>query len=274
MFRKQGNCPGRPAREREVEPIGTLEPAVWFGLNGSLGGPVIRHPAPSRTGSASGWVVPHPLTAGGRSTRVNDPDTSPLASAAALRRIEAKSGQLDYGNAVVIHDTQAKHIRIVPFYVSRSNGSQLHVRIEYWRKKLGAAPLEGLAELGSWQFLAVGPGRYCSSGRGLNLPECTPRPEARRMWASRRPACRAPPARRASVTGPVRRSSDLASLLWACGASGQAAAQSPEAVPAQGQGKGEVDRGLDQLNGPVAARGLVGDGDPDALAGQTARQIW
>jgi Shedu protein SduA, C-terminal len=78
---------------------------------------------------------------------VNDPDTPPLASAAALRRIEAKSGQLDYGNAVVIHDSRAKHIRIVPFYVSRSNGSQLHVRIEYWRKKFGLPlwPLQALS---------------------------------------------------------------------------------------------------------------------------------
>jgi hypothetical protein len=70
-----------------------------------------------------------------------------MASAAALRRIEAKSGQLDYGNAVVIHDTQAKHIRIVPFYVSRSSGCELSVRIEYWRKKFGLPmwPLQALS---------------------------------------------------------------------------------------------------------------------------------
>src|ERR1035438_1987417 len=54
--------------------------------------------------------------------------------------------------------------------------------------------------------------------------------------------------------------------------SGQAAAaEPPEAVPGQGQGEGEVDRGLGPLDGPVAAGGLVGDGDPDAVAGQAGR---
>ena len=53
---------------------------------------------------------------------------------------------------------------------------------------------------------------------------------------------------------------------------GQAtAAEPPEAVPGQGDGEGEVDRGLGPLDGPVAAGGLVGDGDPDAVAGQAGR---
>src|SRR4029077_738019 len=46
----------------------------------------------------------------------------------------------------------------------------------------------------------------------------------------------------------------------------------PEAVPCQGQGQGEVDRGLGQLEAPVAAGGLVGDGLPDAVAGQAGNE--
>src|SRR5258708_28789572 len=48
------------------------------------------------------------------------------------------------------------------------------------------------------------------------------------------------------------------------------AAEPPEAVP--GQGQGEVDRGLGQLEAPEAAGGLVGDGLPDAVAGQAATE--
>jgi hypothetical protein len=47
-------------------------------------------------------------------------------------------------------------------------------------------------------------------------------------------------------------------MIVAPAGSGEAAAESLETEP--GQRQGEVDRGLDQLEGPVAARGLVGDG--------------
>jgi hypothetical protein len=68
---------------------------------------------------------------------VNDPDTSLVASARALRRVVASSGQVAYGDPVIIHDTLAKHIQIVPFYVPRSSGTELHAKIESWRKALG-----------------------------------------------------------------------------------------------------------------------------------------
>src|SRR5258708_1309310 len=55
------------------------------------------------------------------------------------------------------------------------------------------------------------------------------------------------------------------------GGSGESGVELPEAVPGQGQGQGEVDRGLGPLDGPVAGGGLVGDGDPDAVAGQALR---
>src|SRR6185312_17519775 len=51
------------------------------------------------------------------------------------------------------------------------------------------------------------------------------------------------------------------------------AADPPEAEPGQGQGEGEVDRGLSPLQGPVAAGGLIGDGHPDAMAGQARQRI-
>src|SRR6266700_581867 len=55
------------------------------------------------------------------------------------------------------------------------------------------------------------------------------------------------------------------------GHSGEAAAHPPEAIPGQGQGESDVNRGLGPLEGPVAAGGLVGDGDPDAVAGQAVQ---
>ena len=55
------------------------------------------------------------------------------------------------------------------------------------------------------------------------------------------------------------------------GTSGPPAAEPPEAEPGQGQGEGQEDRGLGPLEGPVAAGGLVGDGLPDAVAGQAGR---
>ena len=55
--------------------------------------------------------------------------------------------------------------------------------------------------------------------------------------------------------------------------SGEPAADPPEAVPGQGQGQGEVDPGLGPLEGPVAAGGLVGDGDPDAVAVQAVHGL-
>jgi hypothetical protein len=68
---------------------------------------------------------------------VNDPDSSLVAPARALRRVVASSGQVHYGDPVIIHDTPAKHIRIVPFYVPRSRATELHAKIEYWKKRLG-----------------------------------------------------------------------------------------------------------------------------------------
>jgi hypothetical protein len=49
----------------------------------------------------------------------------------------ASSGQVAYGDPVIIHDTLAKHIQVVPFYVPRSSGTELHAKIEYWTKRLG-----------------------------------------------------------------------------------------------------------------------------------------
>jgi Domain of unknown function (DUF4263) len=68
---------------------------------------------------------------------LDDLDTSLVASARALRRTVANSGKVAYGDAVIIHDTLAKHIQIVPFYVPRSTGTELHAKIEYWRKSFG-----------------------------------------------------------------------------------------------------------------------------------------
>lgn len=68
---------------------------------------------------------------------MNDPDSSAVASARALRRMVAGSGRVHYGDPIVIHETRDKHIRIVPFYIPRTRGTELHAKIEYWRKRLG-----------------------------------------------------------------------------------------------------------------------------------------
>jgi len=54
--------------------------------------------------------------------------------------------------------------------------------------------------------------------------------------------------------------------------SGQAAAEPPEAEPGQAQGEGQEEPGLGELERPVAAEGLVAEGDPDAVAGQAVVQ--
>jgi hypothetical protein len=61
----------------------------------------------------------------------------PTESAALLRRMGASSGQLTYGHPVVIHDTSAKHIEIVPFYIPRSHGTELCAKIQFWMKRQG-----------------------------------------------------------------------------------------------------------------------------------------
>src|SRR5215472_744574 len=54
--------------------------------------------------------------------------------------------------------------------------------------------------------------------------------------------------------------------------SADAAADTQEAVPSQGNRQGEIDRGLCPLEGPVAAGRLVGDSDADALAVQAVQR--
>src|ERR1700722_17200037 len=48
--------------------------------------------------------------------------------------------------------------------------------------------------------------------------------------------------------------------------------KTPAAVPGEGQGQGEVDRGLGPLEAPVPAGGLVGDGFADAVAAQAGKE--
>jgi hypothetical protein len=54
--------------------------------------------------------------------------------------------------------------------------------------------------------------------------------------------------------------------------SGETAVELAETVPGQGQGQGEVDRGLGPLEGPVAAGGLVADLLLDAVAGEASSE--
>ncbi len=140
----------------------------------------------------------------------------------------------------------------------------------------------------SWAaFYGRGPWRYRPTQRDARRSRRRPAP--RRHTASpRTPPLRTPGACPLSLPNRGQRASPTVSGLRTSpcshpcavrqfghlssrGRSGLAAAEPPQAVPAQGQGQGEVDRGLDPLDGPVAADGAAGDGDPDAVAGEAVR---
>lgn len=57
---------------------------------------------------------------------------------APINRRQASSGRVDFGNTVVLRETSRSRISFIPFFVPRSVGTELAVKIESYRK--GASP--------------------------------------------------------------------------------------------------------------------------------------
>ncbi len=53
---------------------------------------------------------------------------------ASVRRREAASGRVSYGDPLILHESSRTRVQIVPFYVSRSNGTDLSVKITTYQK--------------------------------------------------------------------------------------------------------------------------------------------
>src|SRR5690606_33131165 len=51
-----------------------------------------------------------------------------------ISRREAASGRVSYGDPVILHDTTRTRIQLVPFYVPRSEGTDLSVKIVTYKK--------------------------------------------------------------------------------------------------------------------------------------------
>jgi hypothetical protein len=52
-----------------------------------------------------------------------------------VHRREAKSGRVSYGNAVVLHETSKRRVVLVPFYIPRTEGTDLAVKIITYQKQ-------------------------------------------------------------------------------------------------------------------------------------------
>lgn len=51
-----------------------------------------------------------------------------------INRREANSGNVSYGDTVVIHDTSKSQIVLVPFFIPRSTGTDLSIKLQTYRK--------------------------------------------------------------------------------------------------------------------------------------------
>jgi len=51
-----------------------------------------------------------------------------------IRRREAKSGNVSYGDPIVLHDTSKSRILMIPFFIPRTEGTDLSIKIESFKK--------------------------------------------------------------------------------------------------------------------------------------------
>ena len=59
-----------------------------------------------------------------------DPPDSPQS----IYRREARSGRVSYGDPVILHDTSRSRVAFVPFFVPRTEGTDLSVKIVTYKK--------------------------------------------------------------------------------------------------------------------------------------------
>ena len=57
-----------------------------------------------------------------------------------IRRHQAQSGRVSYGNPVVLHESSKTRVVLVPFFIPRSHGTDLSVKLITYRK--GTPPLD------------------------------------------------------------------------------------------------------------------------------------
>lgn len=51
-----------------------------------------------------------------------------------IRRREARSGRVGYGDPVILHETSRQRVQLVPFFIHRSHGGELAVKLVTYRK--------------------------------------------------------------------------------------------------------------------------------------------
>lgn len=54
--------------------------------------------------------------------------------AVSLTKRKASSGRVSYGNAVVLHETTQTKIVFIPFYINRSHGTELAIKLVTYKK--------------------------------------------------------------------------------------------------------------------------------------------
>jgi len=52
-----------------------------------------------------------------------------------VTRREARSGKVSFGDAVILHETSRSRVQLVPFFIPRSSGTDLAVKIVTYAKK-------------------------------------------------------------------------------------------------------------------------------------------
>src|SRR6266511_1929537 len=94
-----------------------------------------------------------------------------------VRKIErkaAKSGQVSYSDPVYLHETSRQRIVMVPFFIPRSEGIDLAVKIVTHRK--GALPMEWVVSEEKSVSLNEGAARRLLRGLREHLAEATSSP--------------------------------------------------------------------------------------------------
>ena len=51
-----------------------------------------------------------------------------------IKRREARSGKVSYASPVVLHETSKRRIVVVPFFISRTEGTELAIKIASYEK--------------------------------------------------------------------------------------------------------------------------------------------
>src|SRR6266567_7781482 len=52
----------------------------------------------------------------------------------AIERREAQSGRVSYSDPVILHETSRRRVIMVPFFIARSAGTELAIKIQTYRK--------------------------------------------------------------------------------------------------------------------------------------------